>query len=234
MKKTVAVIAAAAFTLLLISCASKDAENYDDSYDYTLDEYDFINDIEPVATDDFLANIEPVDLEPLYFLKKSGKKVTPKEITRVALVPRTNAVEFHFRSGSNEIAVIWRKAERDKILEACQTFLKQYEEKTVPHAKVNKKNSYFSSKCSVWYGVLGPVNGCEKNNYYVIPEFIDKRPYLLIRFVPTQVTSGTSNQFTPKISLYMSPSQVRDFMEVMNQDNLEMVIKTHKEKAYTY
>ncbi len=234
MKKTVAVIAAAAFTLLFISCASKEAENYDYSYDYTQDEYEYINDAEPVSTDDFLASIEPVDLEPLYFLKKSGKKVSPREVTKVALVPRTNAVEFHFRTGPNEVAIIWRKAERDKILDACQTFLQQYEEKTVPHVKVKIKNAYFDSRCSLWYGVIGPANGCEKNKYYVIPEFIDKRPYLLIRFVPTQITSSSTYQFTPKVSLYLSPSQVRDFMEVMNQDNLEAVIKTHKEKAYTY
>ena len=234
MKKLTTMLAATICTFMVISCASKDsAEDYDYEYDYTQDEYGYINDTEPVSTEDFLANIDPVDLAPLYFLKKSGKKVVPKEVGKVGLVPRTNAVELHFRDGTNEIAIILRKAERDKILNACQKFLYQYEDKTIPHTKTNRKNAYFNSTCSVWYGLISTSNGCEKNNYYVIPEFIDKRPYLLIRFAPTKNTSG-EDSFTPKISLYMSPSQIRDFMEQMDQTKLEEAIQENKKKAYTY
>ena len=234
MKKIIINLLVIFFISLFISCASKNStEDYDSSYDYTLDESEYINDETPVATDDFLANIEPVELEPIYFLKKNGKKMVPREVTKIALIPRTNAVEMHFRDGPNEIAIILRKSERDKILDACQTFLQQYEEKTLPHTKVQKKNAYFSSRCSLWYGLLSPSNGCEKNIYYVICEFIDRKPYLLIRFAPTENTSG-QQAFTPKVSLYMSPSQIRDFIEQMNQEKLEESIKVNKKKAYTY
>lgn len=232
-KNIITAFAASLFVFMFISCASNDTEDYDYSYDYTLDESEYINDSAPVADENFLANIEPVDLPSLYFLKKNGKKVIPREVRKVGLVPRTNAVEMHFRDLSNEVAIIFRKAERDKILDACNTFLQQYEEKTVPHVKVSKKNAYFESTCSVWYGLLSPVNGCEKNVYYVIPEFINKKPYLLIRFVPTAVTSKTGD-YTPKISLYMSPSQIRDFIEEMDQENLEGYIIENTKKAYTY
>ena len=232
-KKSTAIIAASLISFLVISCASKDDSDYDYTYDYTEDETSYINDTEPVATENFLANIEPIELESLFFLKKSGKKVKPREVTKVGLIPRTNSVEFHFRDGSNEIAVIWRKAERDKILEACKTFLEQYESKTVPHVKVSRKNAYFTSTCSLWFGLLSPASGCEKNGYYVLPEFIDKKPYLLIRFTPTQTTSG-QDTFTPKVSLYMSPSQIRDFIEAMDQEKLEASIQDKKKKAYTY
>ena len=121
----------------------------------------------------------------------------------------------------------------EEILETCRLFLQQYEEKTLPHTKINKKNAYFSSTCSLWYGVLTPSNGCERNIYYMITEFINKKPYLLIRFAPTQTTTG-QNQSTPKISLYMSPSQIRDFIEVMDQESLERTIEETKKKAYTY
>ncbi len=233
-KKSTAIISAALISFLVISCASKDDSDYDYTYDYTEDESSYINDSEPVATENFLANIEPIELDSLFFLKKSGKKVKPREVTKVGLIPRTNAVEFHFRDGSNDIAVIWRKAERDKILDACNTFLQQYEEKSVPHVKVSRKNAYFTSTCSLWFGLLSPAIGCEKNTYYVIPEFIDKKPYLLIRFVPTETTSADSNAYTPKVSLYMSPSQIRDFVEAMNQEKLEASIQDKKKKAYTY
>ena len=81
---------------------------------------------------------------------------------------------------------------------------------------------------------MSPNVGCEANEYFVSHEFINKRPYLLIRFLPTRTTSDNGKNFTPKISLYMSPSQVRDFMEIMNQDNLEQTIEVNKKKAYTY
>ncbi len=234
MKKLTTALLASMSLFMVISCASKDSsEDYDYNYDYTQDEYGYINDTEPVATEDFLANIDPVELPSLFFLKKSGKKVTPKEVSKVGLIPRTNAVEMHLRTGTNEVAIILRKGERDKILNACQLFLDQYDAKTLPHTKINRKNAYFSSTCSVWYGLLSPSNGCERNNYYVICEFIDKRPYLLIRFAPTKNTSG-EDSFTPKISLYMSPSQIRDFMEQMDQSKLEEYIQESKKKAYTY
>ena len=232
-KNIIAVLSAATLSLMVISCASKASDDYDYTYDYREDGTDFINDVEPVSTENFLANIDPVDLEPLYFLHKSGKKVTPKEVKKAYLVPRTNVVEIHLHDGVNNLIIIWRKAERDKIIEACKTFLQQYEEKTIPHKKVNRKNAYFNSRCSVWYGVLTASNGCEKNKYFMIPEFINKKPYLLFRFSPTQTTTG-ENQYSPKVSLYMSPSQIRDFLEIMDQANLEALIKVNKQKAYTY
>lgn len=234
MKKMAAALLASTIVFMLGSCASKNSgDDYDYSYDYRNDEYEFINDEVPESNDNFLADIEPVDLAPVYFLRKHGKKVSPREVTKIALIPRTNAVEFHFRDGTNEIAIIWRKGERDMLLNACKKFLQQYDDKTIPHTKINKKNAYYSSICSLWFGLISTSNGCEKNTYYVIPEFIDKKPYLLIRFAPTRTTSG-EDTYTPKISLYMSPQQVRDFIEQMDQEKLEEAIQVNKKKAYTY
>ena len=239
MKKLTKTLFLAVCTLSFISCASKSSDSYDysydDSYDYTLDESDIIiAEDKAESNENFLADIDPVELEPLYFLRKSRKTMKPLEVRKVALVPRTNAVEFHFRESANDIAIILRKAERDKILEGCQNFLDQYESKTLEHFKVNSKTAYFKSKCSLWYGLMSPNVGCEANEYFVSHEFIDKRPYLLIRFLPTRTTSDNGKNFTPKISLYMSPSQVRDFIEQMDQTHLEMTIQENKKKAYTY
>ena len=233
MKKITTILAALLAALLVISCASKSSDDYDYTYDYTEDENTFINGSEDVFTDDYLGNFDPIELEPVYFLTKKGKKVSPKEVRKIYLVPRTNAVEMHFLSGANQIGVVLRKQERDKILDTCRLFLQQYEEKTLPHTKVSSKNAYFNSTCSVWFGVMSPSYGCEKNKYFMICEFIDKKPYLLLRFTPT---SSTTNQgvSTPKVSLYMSPSQIRDFLEAMDQENLEALIQESKKKAYTY
>ena len=147
MKKLTKSLICAACTIAFISCASKTSDSYDytydDSYDYTLDESQIIiTEEDEESNENFLADIDPVELAPLYFLRKSKNTMKPLEVRKVALVPRTNALEFHFRETANDIAIILRKAERDKILEACNTFLSEYESKTLAHRKTNSKTAY--------------------------------------------------------------------------------------------
>lgn len=225
------------FTLLIIpalfiSCASDDVEDYDSEYDYTNDEIILS---QPEMNEDFIGDFDVFRIDDLMFLQKSKKTVKAKEVNGVYLVPRTNSVELHFRDGINSVVIILNKDNRNKILEACQTFLTQYDEKTLPHHKVNSKTAYFKSRCSFWFGVITPTNGCHKNDFYANVEFIDKRPYLLLHFLPSRCDDEvSSNIFTPKTSLYMSPSQIKDFMSLMDQENLNKKVEGLKQKAYTY
>ena len=84
----------------------------------------------------------------------------------------------------------------------------------------------------MWYGVLTASIGCSNCSYFVTCEFINKRPYLIFKFQPSRCDDGSA--FTPTLTFYMSPTQIRDFMEVFNQESLEASIKTAREKAYTY
>ncbi len=226
---------------LMMSCASTKKSEVEYSYDDEGDSYGVYDEntevkrekiAEPEVTDSFLGDFDPIQLQSLIVLKKSGKKLKAKEYTKFYLVPRTNSIELTFRDTANEVSIIWSKAERDKIIEACNTFLAQYEEKTVPHHKVNPRTAYFNSKCSLWYGVLNADNGCTKNDYYLNCEFIDKKPYLLFKFSPTRCDE--LDQFTPAVSFYMSPTHIREFIEVISQDNLEYQLKEKRERAYTY
>lgn len=237
-KSIIKLIAFSCIFTAFVSCASNSKSSdytyqYDDEYsDYENEptKIDSINEL----NENFIADIDPVYLEPVYFLTKNGKAVKPKEIRKIAFIPRTNAVEIHFRDLANEICIILNKAEREKILEACNKFLEEYDAKTLKHQKVNSKTAYFKSTCSLWFGLLSPNMGCEKNEYYINYEFINKRPYLLYHFMPSRCTGSNTDNFTPKVTLYMSPSQIRDFIEQMDQKNLEATIQTIKEKAYTY
>lgn len=220
-------------SMIFLSCASNKSQNIEEDYseelNYTTKKS---KNLQPEISDNFLGDFEPVEMSPIMVLVKSKGSVKPKEIKNVYLIPRTNNVELRFRDIVNDVCIILNKAERDKIVLACETFLLQYEEKTVPHQKINEKTAYVSSKCSVWFGIVSSGNGCTKNDYYVNCEFIDKKPYLLLKFLPTRCdnTSG----FTPKIELYMSPTQIRTFLEEIKQENLEALVKTLEEKAYTY
>lgn len=233
--KKIFTIGLSLLSLILFSCKSNKVEDYNYENDnYENDNYGAETVIEhPEITDDFIGDFGIIELDDMMFLEKSKGTVKPKEMKSIYLVPRTNSVEFHFRDNINYVCFILNKAERDKIFEACETFLKQYEERTVPHHKVNSKTAYVNSKCSVWFGLLTPTTGCEENDYYVNCEFINKQPYLLLHFLPSRC-KDVKDTFTPKISLYMSPSQIREFMALLNQDVLNEKVKGLKEKAYTY
>ena len=237
MKKTI--LPLLILSAIFVSCASTKtadtAYSYDDDdyYEDDLEDIDYSSIIDiPVSTDDYMGDFDPIQLEPVMILKKSGKKLSPKELRNFYLVPRSNSVELTFRDTANEVCIIFSKAERDKILDTCQTFLNQYDEKTLPHHKINSKTAYFNSKCGLWYGVLNSSTSCSANDYYLNCEFIDKRPYLLFHFTPTRCDKVDA--YTPKVNFYMSPSQIRDFMEIIKQENLEALLTEKRERAYTY
>lgn len=217
---------------LLISCASNNINDY--SEDYETEYPDFTEAIiKPKITEDFLGDFDPIEMENLIFLKKINSTLSPKEINSIYLIPRTNTVELTFRDNVNTITVILNKTEREKIISACNTFLQQYDEKTLPHHKVNSKTAYITSQCSLWFGVLSRSTGTSKNDYYINCEFIDKRPYLLLHFIPSRCENKT-DVFTPKVSLYLSPTQVKDFIAQISQENLNILINELENKAYTY
>lgn len=217
---------------LLISCASNNINDY--SEDYETEYPDFAEAIiKPEITEDFLGDFDPIEMENLIFLKKTNSTLSPKEINSIYLIPRTNTVELTFRDSVNTITVILNKTEREKIISACNTFLQQYDEKTLPHHKINSKTAYITSQCSLWFGVLSRSTGTSKNDYYINCEFIDKRPYLLLHFIPSRCENKT-DVFTPKVSLYLSPTQVKDFIAQISQENLNILINELENKAYTY
>lgn len=220
--------------LLFISCNSTKVESYDydDNYYESGESLDTKEITTPKTSDSFLGDFEPIKMANLMFLIKSKNDLKPKQISKVYLVPRKNTVELTFRDIANEITISFNKAEREKIINVCNTFLEQYESKTVPHQKVNSKTAYLKSICTVWYGVFNAEIQCSRNEYFVNCEFINKKPYLLIRLIPSRCDE--KDEFTPATSLYMSPSQIRDFIEEMSQDNLNALVKNLNEKAYTY
>lgn len=223
---------------IFTSCASNKSQKEELSYydESSYDDYDYTDNSlmlkHEEATDDFLADFGVIQMQNLMMLKKSGKTVKPKEIRSVYLVPRQNSVEITYRDITNVITFKLDKKEREKILATCQDFLDQYEAKTLPHHKINAKTAFMNSHTTLWFGITSPTNECTKTEYYMNCEFIDKRPYLLLKFVPTRC--DTVDAFTPKVEIYMSPSQIRDFMEQMAQENLVSLVEELSRRAYTY
>lgn len=219
---------------IFISCNSTKVESYnyddEDSYNYEESEEKLIQ--TPETSEDYLGDFDAIKMSELMFLTKTRKTVKPRQVSKVYLVPRSNTVELTFRDSVNEVTLSLNKSEREKMINVCNTFLEQYESKTVPHQKVNSKTAYLKSKMKVWYGVLSATVQCSSNDYFMNCEFINKKPYLLIQLIPSRCDD--KEEFTPKTALYMSPSQVRDFIEAMDQEYLNSYLEDLIEKAYTY
>ncbi len=217
-----------------ISCSSNKLDVEDDEIYYEGDE-GFTNVIEAEEIkEDFLGDFNPVQLESLMVLVKNLNKLNPREITNINLVPRKNTIEMTFRYGPNVTTLILNQAERNKITEAAKLFLSQYEEKTLPRHKVSKDTAYFTSKCTLYWGVAGTNNGSRNNAYYANVEIFQKHAYFILHFMPSRNEEGQEDSFTPKTRLYLSPSQVRELIARFDQEYLNAQVKYLEKKAYVY
>ena len=149
-------------------------------------------------------------------------------------MPRENTIEIHFRTTVNSVCIILNQKEREKLRDSIQLFLSQYESKTLPRHKTNAKTSYYKSKCGYYYGVLEATVGTDNNDYWTNCAIIEKRAYFLLHMVPTRSTGKNNKSFTPKLNLYFSPSQLKDFLEILDQEYLNYEVEELRKKAYTY
>lgn len=240
MKKQILVLAAIS-ACLFMSCASKEVA--DDEIYYEGDE-GFSNVIDtPEIREDFIGDYNPIQLDDKMVLVKNFKKLSPKELRNSYLIPRKNTVEITFRYGANSTVIILNQKERTAIKEAAEKFLEEYEAKELHKHKVSRKTAYYRSYCPLYYGLLSTNNGTKKNEYYANYDIIDKRAYFLLHFVPSRnetnntpkgSENGSVSSFTPKTVLYMSPTQVREFLELMDQEYLLSRVQNLNDKAYTY
>ncbi|MDD5929687.1 MAG: hypothetical protein PUC37_07780 [Spirochaetales bacterium] len=254
MKKITIVSAAVLFAVIFSSCKStkqKQEYVYDErTGDYILvnvnengeieenDDIEYLSDEEialiiPEATDDFIGDFDPIQLQSLMALTKFSGQMKPKELRKNFLVPRSNSVEFYFRDFANEICFILNYKERQKLIDAGNQFLAAHEAHSFKKHKVNKKTAYYNSRCSLWFGVLDVSTGSTKNDYFVNYDIIDKKAYMVISFIASRVDDDNT-AFTPSTKLYFSPSQVKELIEVLNQDNLQAELAALIKRAYTY
>ena len=222
----------AACILFLMSCASKQTSyEYDDEDIYDLSENEELVEA-PVITDDFLGDLDPLLVKNTMVLTKSSKGMKPLELSNTYLFPRYNTLDFTFRYGVNNINFTLNKKERSKLAATMEQFLADYEAKVLPRHKVKAKNAYYNSTCQLRFGVVSLNYVADDCKYWTNCEIIDKHAYFLLHFSRTETRNG--EEYTPQVNLYLSPSQIRDFLEILDQDYLNEQVKELREKAYTY
>ena len=183
-------------------------------------------------TDTFLGDFNPIIIKSTMALIKGGREMKPKELSRTYLIPRQNLVEVHFRDMVNQICIILDKSERDKLTNAANAFLEQYEQRTLHRGKVSSKTAYYNSRCPLYFGLTGSSIGTDSCDYFTNSEIFQNKAYFLINCRPSRCDTGSG--FTPNVRLYFSPSQLKDFIEILDQDYLNAQVQDLREKAYTY
>lgn len=247
-KSSFSVMAIGLLAFNAVSCASSKKTSKANSYEQDYEDGLYLDESEDVAvsdelsvdaaqnapemTDTFLGDFNPILLKETICLLKAGKKMKPKELSKNYIIPRKNTVEIHFRDLANQLCIILDKAEREKLISAANQFLEEYETKTIRRDKVNRKTAYYVSKTPLYFGVTGYNNGTDTCEYYTNSEIFNKHAYFLINFVPSRSTEGSG--FTPKEKIYFSPTQLRDFIETLDQNYLNEQVSELRRKAYTY
>ena len=233
------------FTLFASCASSKKAndyiynENEEDLYiDSEVENEEEVQEDVPVTapeiTEDFIGDFNPILIKSTIVLLKSGKNMKPKELSKTYLIPTTNKIEIHFRDNVNQVCIILDYNERAKIKAAADKFFEQYETKTLSREKVSKKTAYNASETPLYFGVAGYGNGTEKCAYYTNSEVFNKHAYFLINFTSTRVDPEKGSGFTPTVRLYFSPNQLKDFLEILDQEYLNSQVQELREKAYNY
>ncbi len=244
LKKSLSVLALGLIAFLAVSCAStkksSKAAAYEQDYEDGLydeaaenqedSEEDAVE--APEMTETFLGDFNPILVKETICLLKNGKKMRPKELSKTYLIPTNNNLEIHFRDIANQICIMFSQAEREKLVAAANQFLQEYETKTLSRGKVNRKTAYYVSKTPVYFGISGYSNGTDTCEYYANSEIFNKHAYFLLNFVPSRCTSGSG--FTPSEKLYFSPTQLKDFIEILDQEYLNAQVKELRQKAYSY
>jgi hypothetical protein len=187
----------------------------------------------PEPTEDYLGDLEPVMLDPIYVTVKSFGAMKPKEITKVHLVPRKNTVELRWRSGINTVCLILTKQHRDAIFAAAERFEKEAESGMLKNETPSSKNAYWTGKCSFWCGAVNETIGCENCDITLNPVIENRKAYLLLRIPSTRATSDPS-EFSPKTYVYFSPAQLEHLQRILSQSALESVVAERLENLYVY
>ena len=181
----------------------------------------------------FLGDYEPIALEDLMGLSNEMNKVRPLEI-KTFFVPRRNTVEFYFRLGVNSIALVLDEKTREEWLDSIEDYLEDYaDEEFLAQYKPTKRNAYENGAISISWGLLGPNHTAKSASYWTNYSYLENKPYFYIYIVPAS-DKDASDMYSPKTSIYFSPSQLESVKDVLNQENLLKYIEELDTKAYEF
>ena len=168
----------------------------------------------------FIANINPFEVETyhVYATVNIGKpKVSDFYVT---FAPRTNYLFIKARLGIDVVRIGFSYEDRMMINDAVNQYLEAYENGTIPDVKPTKKNAYSKGTVLFEWGATGLAHQVV-TNYRTNAQYLEpNKPYFLIS-IDSKAEEGTDHVSSPRIGIYISPSQWENIIEKCSQENLE-------------
>ncbi|MBO4639033.1 MAG: hypothetical protein J5710_04690 [Treponema sp.] len=186
--------------VLLSSCASKQK-------------------IKRERSETFIADINAFEVDTFHLYSSSNLNNPKINDFEVLFIPRTNEILVTGKVSVNIIQIVFSYKERQNLAEAHAKYLDALNANAIPDVKPKAKNAYSKGKTTVLWGAMGPTHEVD-TNYYTNAQYLEpNKPYFKITCESAQV-QGVEHVSSPKICLYISPSQWEQIMEACNQEHL--------------
>lgn len=182
---------------------------------------------------DFVADIDSFDIGSFNLLVSHN--LTDEKITEIFLSfsPRTNCIIGKARIGANLVSFTFDYEQRIKMLDAVNQYKYEFENGKLTNRKPTKKNAYFIDKSFVSWGMLGYGHDVT-TEFFTNVEFLEPtKPYFKIQFL-SQEEPGYDDVYSPRFSIFISPSQWDKIIQACNQEDLEKKSTQVVDEAYEF
>ena len=169
--------------------------------------------------DSYIADLDAFGVETFHLYASSSNigKVKVSDFY-VTFAPRTNYVLVTGRVGINTIRISFSYEERQSLLKAHDAYIAAFESSSLRDVKPTKKNAFTTGTAYVEWGAAGLGHEVE-TTYFTNTQFLEEnKPYFLIQF--NQTEEKISEVYSPKLFIYISPSQWEKIIEACNQEHL--------------
>ncbi|MBR6341417.1 MAG: hypothetical protein IKR64_05920 [Treponema sp.] len=133
--------------------------------------------------------------------------------------PRNNYLFIRGRIGIDQVEAGFSYNERQKLIQAKNLYLKDYETNSFTKEKPSKKNAYSTGHVFFRWGSAGLTHSAN-TPYITNVQFIrDGKPYFRLLFEQTKEDDDSGN-YSPRINVYISPAQWDQILAACNQEHL--------------
>ncbi len=134
--------------------------------------------------------------------------------------PRSNMLYFRGRIGVDIVQAGFSLSERSSLVSAKEKYVQDYENGSIKNEKPTKKNAYSKGNVPFNWGTLGAGYLAYVDYYSNVEYIIENKPYFRIQFQSTKGEEPDENISSPRINVYISPSQWESIIETCNQERL--------------
>lgn len=180
-----------------------------------------------------LGNFSPFKLGDAISLWKNGDDVSPCEM-ELFCVPRTNKIEIYFCSSIDKVCLMMDAKDCATFDENLMKYMNDYNEGNFDkNHKPKKDNSYGVMETSVSWGVFGygSYNADIKVRFNY--EIIGGKPYFSMS-MEQGLAKGQTDIYSPKMTMYFSPSQLETIKEITDPEIIMAHIKELETEAYEF